>query len=44
MDNPKKPAQDEENKNTTQYVLDTTICVGHHYMQTNTHNVKKKIG
>jgi hypothetical protein len=25
-------------------VLDTTICVGHHYMQTNTHNVKKKIG
>jgi hypothetical protein len=19
-------------KNTTQYVLDTTICVGHHYM------------
>jgi len=26
LDNPKKPAQDEESKNTTQYVLDTTIC------------------
>jgi hypothetical protein len=32
MDNPEKPAtsdtqyQDKQNKNTTQYVLDTTIC------------------
>jgi hypothetical protein len=41
MDNPEKPApmgtQDEEkqNKNTTQYVLDTTM------RQTNTNNVNK---
>jgi hypothetical protein len=55
MDNPEKLAtygtQDEakQNKNTTQYVLDTTIrkqtqkhntiCVRHHYTQTNTNNV-----
>jgi len=42
MDNPEKlttqVTQDEEkqNKNTTQYVLDI-----HHYMQTNTNNIKK---
>jgi len=63
MDNPEKLAtsgtqdKDIENKNTTQYVLDTnihktqdedkqnkkcnTICVGYHYMQTNTNNVNK---
>ena len=58
MDSPLKLAtkatQDKEkqNKNTTQYVLDTTmckqtkqkhytICVGHHYVQTNTNNVNK---
>ena len=37
------------NKDTTQYVLDTTmykqrhntICGGHHYVQTNTTNVNK---
>jgi hypothetical protein len=43
MDNPEKPApmgtQDEEkqNKNTTQYVLDTTM------RQTNTNNVNKTL-
>ena len=29
--------QDEEKQNKTQH----TICVGHHYMQTNTNNVNK---
>ena len=33
--------EDKQNKNTTQYVLDTTICAGHHNMQTNTNSVKR---
>ena len=41
MDNSKKLAtyctQDEE-KNPQKY---NTICVGHHYMQTNTNNINK---
>ena len=48
MDNQEKKlanqrTQDEEKqtKNTTQYVLDTTICVRHHFTQTNTKNVSK---
>jgi len=41
MDNPEKLAtqgtQDEEKQNKTH----NTICVGHHYTQTNTNNVNK---
>jgi hypothetical protein len=44
MDNPEKlvtlrtQEEDKQNKNTTLYVLDITICVGHHYMQAKNYN------
>jgi hypothetical protein len=42
MDNPEKlatlSAQDEEKKDNIKH---NTICVGHNYTQTNTHNVNK---
>jgi hypothetical protein len=45
MENPEKLATyrahkkgDEEKQNTTQY-----ICVGHHYMQTNTNHTNKTL-
>ena len=36
MDNPEKMATRQKNKKHN------TICVGHHYTQTNTNNINKK--
>jgi hypothetical protein len=36
MDNPEKLTTQVTQKHNT-------ICVGHHYMQTNTNNIKKKV-
>jgi hypothetical protein len=35
MDNPEKQDEEKQNKNKN------TICVGHHYAETNTNNVNK---
>ena len=37
IDNPEKLTTDDENQNKNT----TPLCVGHHYVQTNTNNVNK---
>ena len=48
MDNPEKLAtsgtQDTTRRQTKQTQKHTAICVGHHYVQTNTNNVNKTTG
>jgi len=41
MDNPEKPATQGHTRRLKTKQKHNTICVGHHYTQTNTNNVNK---